>query len=87
VLKAWKKNNQDEKSLARLFGSLFSRPATRMVLTGVLALLFILGFASTLIPGENFLAGTATGLQALAPIFILAGVLLVALLFWLDNRK
>lgn len=87
LLKDWKKTRQTEGLFGRLFGRPLAWPSARLALAGALAMLVILGFATTLIPGSGTLTGAATSLQAWAPAFILTGILLLALLFWLDRRK
>ena len=86
LLKDWNRNGQTESLFGRLFGKPPAWPAMRLALVSTLAMLFILGFATTLIPGANTLTGAA-GLQAWAPVFILAGILAILVLLWLDRRK
>jgi len=87
LLKDWKKTGQTEGLFDRLFGRPLAWPSQRLALAGALAMLIILGFATTLIPGASTLPGAAAGLQAWAPVFILTGILAILILFWLDRRK
>jgi hypothetical protein len=90
LLKDWKKTRQTDSLFTGLFGKLaglFAKPSMRLALAGSLAMLFIFGIATTLIPGTSVLTGAAVVLQAWAPVFILAGVLVILILIWLDRRN
>jgi hypothetical protein len=90
LLKDWKKTWQTDSLFTRLFGGLgglFAKPSMRLALAGSLAMLFIFGIATTLIPGTGTLTGAAIVLQAWAPVFILTGILVILILIWLDRRN
>jgi anti-sigma-K factor RskA len=86
LLIEWKQQAR-QRQPERLLFKRFAWPFSRLALAGSLAILLILGFTTIFLPTTSPLMGTADGLQAWAPLFILAGIALIIVLVWLDRHR
>ena len=84
LLKEWK---QQARQPERLSFKRFIWPFSRLALAGSLAILLILGTTTIFLPNTTPLMGTADGLQAWAPLFILVGIALIIVLVWFDRHR
>lgn len=83
LLKEWKLQARQSEHLPF---KRFAWPFSRLALAGSLAILLILSITTIFFPTTTPLVGTAEGLQAWAPLFIIAGITLIVIFVWFDRK-
>jgi anti-sigma-K factor RskA len=85
LLHEWKETRQAERQAPKRF--VWNWSLSRLALAGGLAVLIILGVTTLLIPSTTPLIGTANGSQVWSPLFILVGIIIIAVLLWHDRHN
>jgi acyl-homoserine lactone acylase PvdQ len=80
----WKKDQQAKRAADKGFNWNWNMP--RLALAGGFVVLVLVGVVTLLPPSSTPLTATAGGLRAWSPFLVLAGIIVIVIIFWHNSR-
>jgi hypothetical protein len=85
LLQEWKETRRAERQSPKRF--VWNWSLSRLALAGGFAVFIVFGVITLIVPSTTPLIGTADGSHVWSPLFILVGIIIIALLLWRDRHN